>query len=160
MPRDEYERLRALDDATRGLDQVVRERLEELLEELQALADVRRAARAPLEARPPARTRPPVWGFTPSSHALSVTRGDRRLVVVVRELPEGALTVAMECPRASDDETPLGDRTHRIVAQRTTLATGKRRGERFARDWLAGAPSARCSAADVTPKPKKKQPSR
>ena len=97
-----------------------------------------------MSQRPPARARTFLWGFTPGSHALSVTREDRRLVVMVTELPEGALTIALEGPRTADTEGMVSDHAHRIVAQHTTLSTGKRRGERFARAWLTGAPSARC----------------
>jgi hypothetical protein len=117
---------------------------------------------SPQAAVPCRRARPRTffWGFTPGSHALLVTREDRRLVVVVTELPEGALTVAMEGPRTADTETPLGNHAQRIVAQRTTLATGMRRGERFARAWLADAPSARCPGANVDRNAKKKPDSR
>ena len=38
-----------------------------------------------MSQRPPARARTFLWGFTPGSHALSVTREDRRLVVMVTE---------------------------------------------------------------------------
>jgi hypothetical protein len=104
------------------------------------------------------RARAFVWGFTPSSHAFAVTREDRRLVVMVSELPDGALTVAIESPRTADTEGLLAGR--RVLAERTTLATGKRRGERFARAWLAGAPSARCPAANVGLNGKKRPGSR
>jgi hypothetical protein len=94
------------------------------------------APRAPRQERPPVGSF--VWGFTPGSHALSVTRDERRLLVLVSELPEGALTVAMEGPRTADTEALSADYAYRVVAERATLKTGKRRGERFARDCLAG----------------------
>jgi hypothetical protein len=93
-----------------------------------------------------------LWSFTPASYALSVTRDDRRLVVIVSDLAEGALTVATEGPRTTANETSLADHAHRIVAERTTLAAGKRRGERFARAWLRGTASV-CGPAGATNDP-------
>lgn len=99
-----------------------------------------------------ARARTFVWGFVPGQHAFAVTREERRLVVFISELGEGALTIAIEASRTSDVETILADHAHKVLAERTSLEAAKRKGERFARAWLRGASTARCGCKDIDPK--------